>query len=320
MKQLSASAKQSEVFFGLFDRENDPSYQIGRVSDQFVATAEQISKARSKLKTRRGKWLWKTLDAATLRSLRLRKQRGSPTEENSAEGATGTPPVITLDEMLARLAQGEGQAAIKPLPFYGGAQLIHVSEAEAWGPARRVIVFPGTGKKLELNGKSPPIHALNQKTPIQLSDETVEEYVQFFCEHVHADDGPFYVTEEDREQADEFPKSLVIAARDAREGPALRRKISAWRKIGNVDREVVHHTFFPKAVIGWPLTLVGKSDESWTLLTTVIYGDEPFRAAFVVRPSGLVEMREDLTIPRASVTLIRRLWPRGWREAKALGA
>ncbi len=191
----------------------------------------------------------------------------------------------------------------KPLPFYRCGELLDIDPGEA-RPALRVIVVAPSPKSLReldpttldeidvvfLNATSPPILALNERlferNALNISADTVEEYIEFFCMHVQGEAGPFAIVEHDRPPPGVDP-ALVAAARDL-------------RTIGAV------------AQVAQPLTRIEPNVvdnvEIQRVLGTVVYADHVFRSLFNVRPGGQIEMSDDMPVQGVILGMANSVW------------
>lgn len=88
------------------------------------------------------------------------------------------------------------QVAWSQLPFYDGVALIRVVD-KTWSTFGLVIYYlSNQGNLFRLNGTSPPIHEVNAKAPLRINEDSVLDYLRFFCFFVHGDEGPFYLAED----------------------------------------------------------------------------------------------------------------------------
>lgn len=181
-------------------------------------------------------------------------------------------------------------------PFYQGYALYRVSVTAAFANDVEVnkqeqtgfVVAPDwhllrpsheearTGERLSprppiaiLVGQSPPIHNLNKLLgeKRQINAETALDYLQFFCEFVHASEGAFFVLE----TTDDL-------------------RWSSDHPVNESRRKLVAEAVLPiqKAVAD-----EANKQEGFRFVATVLYGGDLFLAAFVVRRDGMVEMVED---------------------------
>lgn len=148
------------------------------------------------------------------------------------------------------------------LPFYESVALIRVKEP-AW-PNEDLFIYYLTdaGNLFRLNGTSPPIHEVNAKAPIKVTEENVLDYLRFFCFFVRGEEGPFYVAESIDDP--NMPNDMDDATRQA---------------VEDTVREAEYH---------------GKNDQGHFLCDAVVfYSNALFIANFAVQPSGMIEMLDD---------------------------
>ena len=150
----------------------------------------------------------------------------------------------------------------RPLPFYDQVALIRVKDP-AWSPRNLFIYYlTDQGNLFWLNGTSPPIHEVNSKAPIKVTDDNVLEYLKFFCFFVRGEDGPFLVAEDMNDTY--VPKEL-----------------------DNKTRTVIEGTVRPA-------TFEGEDGEGNRLCEAVVYySNALFIANFSVQPGGMIEMLSD---------------------------
>ncbi|WP_424810479.1 hypothetical protein [Roseococcus sp. YIM B11640] len=314
----------------LFDPAKAPEL-TGLSVGEVEATAEQLRAAEEKLRSRVAEYGWRRLsDTGFVGSHQFWVDRADRFEDEArrrvgelrglanaavrteATNAARTELNSALDDMtqaaglaaaIERASAGGGGCYQRPLPFYGDAALLHIAPS-AQEPARRIIVVatssqaqasepPAAGQiiMVELDGTSPPIHALNKRLQemgrLSITTDVVEEYVDFFCAHVHGDAGPFAVIEHE-ERLEGERGALVPVAYDLRPGPI-------------------------RAQVARPLINLGKGeDESGAyedVMATIFYSRAIFRALFRVRPHGMVEMREDHPVMDAAVDPVPLPWP-----------
>lgn len=143
------------------------------------------------------------------------------------------------------------------LPFYPGLDLIRLTDPD-WAPLGVCVYFiQRDGELYRLNGTSPPIHEVNAKNSLRLTEAVVGDYLRFFCFFVRGEDGPFLICED--------PADPLIPT----DAPGIAEYAEPPRLFG-VDEE-------------------GK----FRLSATVLYGDGLFTADFLVDPTGMVRMVND---------------------------
>lgn len=152
----------------------------------------------------------------------------------------------------------ETKGEVFELDFYPGLDLIRLTDP-AWLPAGVcVYLIRREGNELyRLNGTSPPIHEVNAKVSLKLTEALAADYLRFFCFFVRGDEGPFHI------------------CADAAD-PLLPAKATA----------VAEHVEPPR-VYGTD------SDGKVRLSATVFYSNAVFNADFLVEPTGMIEMVDD---------------------------
>lgn len=148
------------------------------------------------------------------------------------------------------------------LPFYDQVALIRVKDP-SWTPRNLFIYYlTDQGNLYWLNGTSPPIHEVNAKAPIRVTDDNVLEYLRFFCFFVRGEEGPFLIAESMEDTY--MPKDL-----------------------DDKTRSVIAGTIRPA-------TYEGKNDQGHFLCDAVVYySNALFIANFAVQPGGMIEMLDD---------------------------
>ena len=108
------------------------------------------------------------------------------------------------------------KAAWRALPFYEDVVLIRLRDP-SWGNKRLTIYFlTDQGILYRLMGQSPPIHEVNGKAPIQVTEDNVLDYLRFFCYFVRGEEGPFLIVESIDNP--DLPKDLDTQTRAVVEG------------------------------------------------------------------------------------------------------
>ena len=277
MNELSLDELQARYF----DPEQAAFNRTLYVNDDYVAAPEQIAAAQAILAYRRTHYGWRDV--------------------------SGTARADLLSKF--EIPDGGEQILEKPLPFYahpaGDSRLIHVRAASGKPEDARRAVLLGGDDLLYLDGNSPCIHKMNLKmrehAPAAVSDDRrggVEEYLQFFCEHIHSKEWAFHLIEE------EGPgHPLTVTTRDQR------RDLRAGR--GEVPQGS------PDIVLAFPITQIPNpfaGIDGWVFLATVVHHNRAFRAAFHVSPAGMVQMLDDRPLPRAIVEPLNDKVP--WRPVR----
>lgn len=220
-----------------------------------------------------------------------------------------------------------GPVARKPLPFWPGAWLWHFGALEASRTVRaadrRVTVRPQPDLAAvhTLLGQSPVIHKING-TILQKSfgpgGYCLQEYLTFFCEHVHAELGGFHIVETATVDPGALP--LAVAARDVRPGTALTDFESQHASLVQRSRHLPPEHAGP-VTLGHPMIVLpprplrsvrpdaedGEA-EIWPVIATVLYGVYAFRSLFAVPPDGTPLMIEDEMIADTSIDMLAAGW------------
>lgn len=154
------------------------------------------------------------------------------------------------------------EVAWRPLPFYENVVLIRLKD-RSWGKPRLAVYFlADQGMLFRLNGTSPPIHEVNAKAPIRVTEENVLEYLRFFCFFVRGEEGPFLI-------AESMEDPYIPQTDDAK------------------TRAVIEGTVRPASY-------EGKNEQGYFLCDAVVYySNALFIANFAVQPSGMIEMLSD---------------------------
>lgn len=148
------------------------------------------------------------------------------------------------------------------LPFYDSVAMIRVKDP-AWTPANLYIYYlTDQGNLYWLNGTSPPIHEVNAKAPVKITEENVLEYLRFFCFFVRGEEGPFLIAE-------------------SMDDPYLPHNID------DRTRSVIEGTIRPASY-------EGKDEKDYFRCDAVVYySNALFIANFAVQPGGMIEMLDD---------------------------
>lgn len=148
------------------------------------------------------------------------------------------------------------------LPWYENVSLIRITDA-GWAPEGLVVYFLELGDELfRLDGASPPIHEVNARAPITLSEDNAVDYLKFFCFFVRGEEGPFFLLESSDDP---------------------------W--IPETEDPLFPSTIASSAA---PVEYVGHNAAGhYRCDATVFYADALFKANFEVHPTGMVEMIDD---------------------------
>lgn len=154
------------------------------------------------------------------------------------------------------------QVGWRMLPFYDSVALIRVKDP-AWTPKNLFIYYlTDAGNLFWLNGTSPPIHEVNSKAPVKITEENVIEYLKFFCFFVRGEEGPFLIAES---MDDTYvPKQVDEKTKMVLEGTIRPATYNGTNAQGNMMCDAV-----------------------------VYYSNALFIANFAVQPGGMIEMLDD---------------------------
>lgn len=99
------------------------------------------------------------------------------------------------------------------LDWYDGAKLLRLRQGHWETGYHWYILFAearGEGQllSLRLDGKSPPIHEMNAKAPIKITESNVIGYLKFFCLFVQGPYGPFHVVESENEPSSPIDETV----------------------------------------------------------------------------------------------------------------
>lgn len=161
-----------------------------------------------------------------------------------------------------KVAADSTTVAWRPLPFYERVVLVRVKDPN-WLPKKLTIYYLTVdGELYALNGTSPPIHEVNARAPVKITEENVLDYLRFFCFFVRGEEGPFLIAE-DMSNPD-MPQDM-----------------------DEKTRSVVAGTIRPASY-------EGRNEQGFLLCDGVVfYSNALFIANFAVQPSGMIEMLDD---------------------------
>jgi hypothetical protein len=183
---------------------------------------------------------------------------------NAVEGDELTGFLDQIDDIDGKykVTPSTTKVSWRMLPFYDSVALIRVEDPNWVKPNLVVYYLTDQGNLFRLNGTSPPIHEVNAKAPIKITEENVMEYLRFFCFFVRGEEGPFYIAESMEDP--NMPTEMDDTTRSVIEG-------------------VVR-----------PASYEGKNDQGHMLCNAVVfYSNALFYADFAVQPSGMIEMLDD---------------------------
>ena len=144
----------------------------------------------------------------------------------------------------------------------------HLAEISMTGPDDVAATFSflvNDQSVIPILGASPPIHELNGKGALSLTNEaSAASYLRFFCNAVRGDEGPFRIIE----SVAQIP--LTEACTEMK------------------DREI--------ARLISQMEITGQEKEAWRTKALVNYSNGLFLADFKIQASGMVEMLDDESV------------------------
>ncbi len=161
-----------------------------------------------------------------------------------------------------KISEATTRVDYRMLPFYDQVAMIRVKDA-AWTPKNLYIYYlTDQGNLYWLNGTSPPIHEVNSKAPVKITDDNVLEYLKFFCFFVRGEEGPFLIAESMNDPY--MPKNIDERTRSVIEGTIRPASYEGKNETGNFMCDAV-----------------------------VYYSNALFIANFAVEPGGMIRMVDD---------------------------
>lgn len=160
------------------------------------------------------------------------------------------------------------------LEWYEQYKLLRMVDSEWKNPKLCLYYLIGFENQLfRLNGTSPPIHEVNAKAPIKLTEENVLSYLIFFCFFVRGEEGPFYILE------------------------SLDDPLVQDIKNFSLDDKLMEATFSVIDGTARPALLLKVNKEGEFFCEAVVaYSNALFIGRFLVKPTGMIEMLEDEAI------------------------
>lgn len=183
----------------------------------------------------------------------------TPVTGEELEGFLGQ--VGTIDGKYA-VSGKSTEVSYRMLPFYDAVALIRLKD-RSWGKPKLTIYYlTMEGNLFRLNGTSPPIHDINAKAPVKITEDNVLEYLRFFCFFVRGEEGPFLIAE-----------SMDDPYMPANMDPKTRAVIEGTVRAATYE---------------------GKNEQGQFMCDAVVYySNALFIANFAVQPSGMIEMLDD---------------------------
>ena len=154
------------------------------------------------------------------------------------------------------------EVAWRQLPFYDNMVLIRLRD-RTWGKQKLSIYYlTDQGALYRLNGTSPPIHEVNAKAPIRVTEQNVLDYLRFFCFFVRGEEGPFLIAESMQDPY--IPQT---------DDPKTKAVIEGTVRAASYE---------------------GRNEQGYFMCDAVVYyANALFIATFAVQPGGMIEMLND---------------------------
>ncbi len=188
------------------------------------------------------------------------------TDEENWNAVEGEEKVGFLEQVNPiggkhKVSPQTSQVHWRNLPFYKDMAMIRVTDSLWPNKKLKIYYLTESGNLYRLNGTSPPIHEVNNKGFINVTEENVLEYLRFFCFFVRGEEGPFLISED---TSNPLLPDLDEPTRNA---------------FSNVLR---------------PASYEGKDEKgNFRCDAVVFYSNALFLANFSVQPTGMIEMLDD---------------------------
>ncbi|HUQ21260.1 MAG TPA: AAA family ATPase [Gemmatimonadaceae bacterium] len=167
------------------------------------------------------------------------------------------------------------------LPWYTAHQLLEV-ELESEKGIETAYLLDGQGLTWWLNGVG-PVHEVNYREEIQITEETAADYLRFFCYFLRADEGAFAIIES--------PEQIKAIAHDddyfKSKGSALDADEAAiWARLQLARQGVA------------PLSIKAREEQSRRFLmdAAIVYNTLRSAVTFGIETTGEIEMVDDTTV------------------------
>ncbi|GEM_PF-2147997 len=172
-------------------------------------------------------------------------------------------------------AMEEGGLAFQALPFFDGVVLLRRGKDRpplGFG-AHALLSAQGI---FPLHGSSTPIFEAIERETFRLDDASVADYLTFFCDFVHGEEGPFRLVAR--------PRELNAATAPAGDGDPARLDAP----------QLPYRQLSPRQLDSLIGPVQARRDgDGWRCAALNQYGNNLFMARFLVRPTGEIEMTED---------------------------
>ncbi len=190
-----------------------------------------------------------------------------------------------LRKQLAGLENFAGTPAgdaltYQPLSFFTDVILLRIL-AEKPGTGFGMYALWSAKGLFPLNGRATPIYEAIEREQLVLDDDTVTDYMQFFCTFVHAEQGPFRVVNRPEELNVTDPKHDREMPVYVDQCPQQYEQLSG-DSLKSLICPVARHA--------------DEGKRQWRFSSLNQYGDHLFRSSFTLKPDGVMEMTDDVVI------------------------
>lgn len=188
------------------------------------------------------------------------------TDEQNWNAVEGDEKVGFLEQINPiggkhKVSPQTSQVHWRNLPFYNNMAMIRVTDSLWPNKKLRIYYLTESGNLYRLNGTSPPIHEVNNKGFVHVTEENVLDYLRFFCFFVRGEEGPFLISED--------PDDPLLPDMDE----------ATKNAFANVLR---------------PASYEGKDEKgNFRCDAVVFYSNALFLANFSIQPTGMIEMLDD---------------------------
>ncbi|HHO69722.1 MAG TPA: ATP-binding protein, partial [Gammaproteobacteria bacterium] len=163
------------------------------------------------------------------------------------------------------------------LPFFDGVALLRIAAAPSLPDVHAYALQSARGL-FPLNGESTPIFEAVERETFALGNDNVVDYLHFFCNFVHGDQGPFRIVTRVGELNAVRPPGGSRDSSDPDACPLAYDRLTPGLLETLTTPTVAVH---------------GGAGGTWRCSALNQFGDNLFRNTFTVRPSGEIEMTDD---------------------------
>ena len=185
----------------------------------------------------------------------------------------------------------------KNLIFYPGYTLVQARiESSDSKPEEKYFIWkPGDVDCIQLDGSSIPIHDANERACLKLNQDTVKDYIRFFCDFVCGEAGPFTIIE--GLGSPRFERKYQTYIDQAKFNIEGQDELVEGKGVPNDKKEEIIARISPMEI--------REIDGEFKVDVCVWYDTILFKAEFTVATDGWAEMADDavlLKFPSTGVT------------------